>query len=70
MKWSTEAVELLNSLERYAILKAIEEGKQLVAKVMVELKSKNKDIEKVDMQAAIQKVLEEIDNNKVNRKTF
>ena len=27
MKWSTEAVQLLNSLERYTVLKAIEEGK-------------------------------------------
>lgn len=64
MKWSTEAVELLNSLEKYAVLKAIEEGKQLVTKVISELKNNNKDVEKNDVNNAIQKVLEEMEKKK------
>lgn len=70
MKWSTDAVELLNTLERYTILKAIEEGKLLVAKVLNELKARNKDVEKTDMQSAIQKVLEAIEQEKLIRKSF
>lgn len=69
MKWSTEAVQLLNSLERYTVLKAIEEGKKLVARVMEEAqkRSDGKDVEKIHMQDAINKVVEELELLKVQR---
>jgi polyhydroxyalkanoate synthesis regulator phasin len=63
MKWSTEAVQLLNSLERYTVLKAVEEGKRLVTQVM-ERAQKNShgfDVEKIHMQDAIKAVIEDLE---------
>lgn len=64
VSWESEAIESLQSLERYTVLKALEEGKRLVKKVM-EVAAKNacdnQKITKLQVQNAITEVLEEIE---------
>lgn len=63
VSWDTDAIETLQSLERYTILKAIEEGKRLIKRVMeVAAKTANDGkITKTQTQTAITSVLEEIE---------
>lgn len=67
MKWNTEAVELLSSLERYTVLKAIEEGKQIAQRVKAEAMKLAKDgeVSKTHMQTAINSVIEELELSKL-----
>lgn len=72
MKLSKEAVELLNSLERYTVLKALEEGKQLVTRVLQVAgeKSNDGDVDKAKMQDAIRTVVEELEQLKQKKTPF
>jgi flagellar biosynthesis/type III secretory pathway protein FliH len=67
VNWEAEAIESLQSLERYTVLKALEEGKRLVKRVM-EIASKevgeNQTVKKINVQTAISSVLEEIELTK------
>lgn len=72
VSWEAEAIESLQSLERYTVLKAIEEGKRLVKRVM-EVAAKNagdnEKITKVQVQTAITDVLEEIETSRQQKKS-
>lgn len=56
--WTTEAVEALISMERYAVLRAIEESKNLSRKVIEKLAKNEKEITKADVQSAIASILD------------
>jgi hypothetical protein len=61
--WTLEAFESLQSLERYTILKALDEGKRLVKRV-TETAIKNAEggnITKHEVQNAISEVIEELE---------
>jgi hypothetical protein len=67
VKWEAEAIESLQSLERYSVLKAIEEGKRLVKKVMeVAAKDAGPDqvVMKFHVQNAIAQVLDELESSR------
>ena len=57
--WSLEALESLQCLERYSILRSIEEAKKLAKKVseLAIANAKGEDVSKVDVQNAIADVI-------------
>jgi hypothetical protein len=62
LKWSADAIESLQSLERYTVLKAIEEGKRLSKRVMeAAAKKANGEVTRFDVQNAISEVIEELE---------
>ena len=64
VKWEEAAIESLQSLERYTVLKAIEEGKRLVKRVMeAAAKDAGEDqvVMKFHVQNAIASVLDELE---------
>ncbi len=67
VKWEEEAIESLQSLERYTVLKAIEEGKRLVKRVM-EVAAKDAGDDKVVMkfhvQNAIASVIDDLESTR------
>lgn len=64
VSWDSDAIESLQSLERYTILKALEEGKRLIKRVMEFVSKTNQHVTKTHVQNAITSVLEEIENTK------
>lgn len=60
-EWEADAVETLQSLERYTLLKAIEESKKFVGKVMKEAVkiAGNKSVSKMHCQDAINNITAE-----------
>ena len=66
-RWEEEAIESLQSLERYTVLKAIDEGKRLVKSVMeVAAKDAGEDhvVMKFHVQNAIALVLDELESSR------
>lgn len=68
VNWEEAAIESLQSLERYTVLKAIDEGKRFVKKVMeiaAKYAGENKTVMKFHVQNAISIVLDE--NEKIKQ---
>jgi hypothetical protein len=63
VKWEEDAIESLQSLERYTVLKAIEEGKRLVKRVMESAAKQAADgvVTKVHVQNSISNVIDELE---------
>jgi len=71
VKWEETAIESLQSLERYTVLKAIDEGKRLVKKVMeVAAKDAGEDhvVMKFHVQNAIAKVIDDLESSRQQEK--
>jgi hypothetical protein len=66
--WAADAIESLQSLERYTVLKAIDEGKRLVKRVTDSAtKRAGENVTKIDVQNAISEVIEELE---ISRQQF
>lgn len=64
VRWDQDALLSLQGLERYTILKAIEEGKNLVKRVIEVVTKDNQLVTKSHVQTAITTVLEEIESSR------
>ncbi len=65
--WEAEAIESLQSLERYTVLKAIDEGKRLVKRVMEVAAvdaGKGESVMKFHVQNAIAFVIDELEKSR------